>query len=596
MSIWVLDFFKPDIYKMIRRRIFVWLFLTLLFNLPDKLFADQQGFKILSVSDKAVCYGIWELDFEHQELNKFNPESKILAQITDPYGNEKKIESFWYMPWSGTNNKGFWKIRYCPEFTGEYQVKLFYTEKKKSQFLKELKFITSGSKSKGFLKLNYDNKNYLRFSNGEGYFALGLNICWPDSRNKLKDYLRYLDILQKNNCNYTRLWLCTWGFNLETEKPYAYNMTSALYLDRVFEEAAKRGIYIKLCLLNFHDFVYSPDKGPYLSKWGPCRDPKDFFLKKEARKIFKNLLHYTNARWGAYTSLYGWELWNEKFYALENTTSKITEDYIKNILFLPWTREMALELKKIDPYNHIITTSLGMNINWPEIWNIPEIDVVQYHTYINYDETRRMEAEKDIPFFLLERKTYINYFEKPYLMSEFGYAGTNEYNPYNDIDKNGIGLHNSLWASSFSGYSGCAMNWWWDNYIDKNNLYYHYKALADFLAGIDWNRKKIYFADDSDPVLRVMGMKDDNITCFWMQNKRASWFNIIECKNKPQTLKEYSFELAGYEKGSYQLEWYDTHKGNIFETQVLENDTGKLTIKLPEFKYDVALRLFLQKN
>jgi hypothetical protein len=31
---------------------------------------------------------------------------------------------------------------------------------------------------------------------------------------------------------------------------------------------------------------------------------------------------------------------------------------------------------------------------------------------------------------------------------------------------------------------GTAMTWWWDNYIDPQNLYYHYKPLSSFLSNI----------------------------------------------------------------------------------------------------------------
>jgi hypothetical protein len=32
---------------------------------------------------------------------------------------------------------------------------------------------------------------------------------------------------------------------------------------------------------------------------------------------------------------------------------------------------------------------------------------------------------------------------------------------------------------------GGAMPWWWDSYVDPKNLYYHWRALADFWKGED---------------------------------------------------------------------------------------------------------------
>ncbi len=57
--------------------------------------------------------------------------------------------------------------------------------------------------------------------------------------------------------------------------------------------------------------------------------------------------------------------------------------------------------------------------------------------------------------------------------------------PYWALDKNGIGLHESLWSSALSGTSISAMSWWWDVQIEKYSLFYHFKAFSTFLKGVD---------------------------------------------------------------------------------------------------------------
>ncbi|MHC4874492.1 MAG: cellulase family glycosylhydrolase [Planctomycetota bacterium] len=558
-------------------------------------YSAESSLKIISSPEAAAQYSIWQLDFSYPAISKFSPAvSRFDAVVTGPQGKSFKKAAYYNEDKDG---KGFFRLRICPELSGLYQVKLFYVSSGKSGLIKELSFTSRAAEGRGFLRVSQSNKNYLQFSNGEGYFALGFNVCWSDSKNKLGDYLRYLDLLEKNGCNYTRLWLCTWGFSLETERPYVYNMKSALQLDKIFAEAQKRGIYIKLCFMNFHDFVYSPDKGPYLSKYGPCRNGAEFFLKKEAKDIFKSLLRYAVARYGAYRSLYGWELWNEIFYTRDNISKENFSDrYLQDKMYEPWTQEMAKELKKIDPYRHPVTTSLGMNESWTDIWNMPEIDLVQYHTYLHYYKGTRLAGEVEAPYFLRQRKTYINFFKKPYLMSEFGFVGTNEYNPLNDLDKKGLALHNSIWASSFQGYSGCAMHWWWDNYIDKNKLYYHYNALSKFFKDTDWSRKKIYFAFENDRILRILGMKTGNSALFWLQDRRTSWYRVLEEKARVEPVAGFSFALSGFRPGVYILEWFDTRKGKVIETAELKNDTGVIKILIPTYKYDIAARLFVSKD
>ena len=49
-----------------------------------------------------------------------------------------------------------------------------------------------------------------------------------------------------------------------------------------------------------------------------------------------------------------------------------------------WHREMGAYLKKIDPYQHLVTSSFSGSA-YPELWTIPEIDFSQSHHSNNPD-------------------------------------------------------------------------------------------------------------------------------------------------------------------------------------------------------------------
>jgi hypothetical protein len=71
---------------------------------------------------------------------------------------------------------------------------------------------------------------------------------------------------------------------------------------------------------------------------------------------------------------------------------------------------------------------------------------------------------------------------KPVVIGEFGAGTGGEGNTY---DPTGVHLHNAIWASVMCGAAGAANIWWWDSYVDPNNLYHHYGSLSKFLDGIE---------------------------------------------------------------------------------------------------------------
>ncbi len=518
----------------------------------------ENNFQIIAKASTVKKFSIWEWDFIASGLKKINHEQALFdAVVVNPLGEKIIVPAFL----NNENFKSFWRIRFCPRIIGDYQVQLFFRKNGEKTFIAKTSFACLPSKSKGFLQRNQVSPNYLKFSNGEGFFAIGFNVCWSDSANKLNDYLRYLDLLEKNGCSYTRLWLCSWGFNLETEKPYIYNYKAAMMLDTILKKAKEKNIYIKLCLLNFHDFISNSNKGPYLSKSGPCKNGADFFKKEEAKNIFKAFLRYVVARYGAHTSLYGWELWNEILYTNSNLSQQgMSNEKAIKTLFVPWTIEMAKTLRSLDSYKHLITTSIGLNESWAEIWKIPEIDIVQYHSYLNHPQNKSLLAEDDIPNLFIKIKKKLDFYKKPFLISEFGYAGTNDDNLFNDLDKGGIALHSSIWAAAFSGYSGTAMHWWWDNYIDKNQLYYHFAALSGFFKNFNWDDNLIFFTNNKDKYLQIMGIKGNENIYLWLSNKRSNWFTILKQKQPIEPIEGYAFTLKGDNSSTYTIEWFDTKK------------------------------------
>jgi len=344
-----------------------------------------------------------------------------------------------------------------------------------------------------------------------------------------------------------------------------------------------------LCVNNFYDFKNNKDRFGYFKPQGPCEDVRDFFVKRECLEIRRALLRYLVNRYSAYTSLVAWELWNEVDYAVSGEEVDIAAT----------EHAMARFLHSIDPNGHMVTTSLGWGRVDYDLWNGDEIDIVQFHAYIpSYTLLADYSVYYDSALFVKKHASDSGGYAKPVLFSELGHNGTNEYNPNNDLDPDGVMLHNSIWASALSGYSGCAMHWWWDVYIDRNNLYYHYKPLASVM-------KRFTFTDKVKPLgeetlcrgkLRIMGIKDRINCVLWIQDKKATWGNIQVKSYVPTVFRDVRFKVGKFDSGTYVVQWIDTFSGAVKARNTLETQENLLRLEAPPFKRDIACLIVREKE
>jgi hypothetical protein len=326
---------------------------------------------------------------------------------------------------------------------------------------------------KGFIKKN--NSNYLQFDNGDQYIPVGQNMAWQ-SNNKYLDFKNWTDKMAANQANFIRLWQCAWGLGIEWKgAPYEglkkYRQDNAFYTDKLLEECNVKDIYMMLCI-NHHGMVSSnvnpnwPDNPYNAVNGGPCVNTWDYFTNATAKNLHKNRLRYIIARWGYSRNIMSWELFNEVEWTDNFDTYKTQ---IKD-----WHKEMAAYIQTKDPFDHLVTTSFAHDNNDAATWNLPEIDFTQTHYY---NGSPNVEA-----VLVGGVRSYLTQFAKPTLTGEFGIESGNI--SLTTIDPNGIYFHNSLWATMFGGGMGAGASWWWDNFIEPQNLYTHYKGPATLAAKI----------------------------------------------------------------------------------------------------------------
>jgi hypothetical protein len=405
----------------------------------------------------------------------------VKATFTAPSGKVDVMEGFYMQNYSlntGSGNitaagtPGF-VIRYSPSETGNYSYTVTCINTIGNTTTAAFNFTSVASNAKGFVRKNASN--YLNFDNGEQYIMIGQNMGWQQT-NKYLDFKTWTDKMAANNANFIRLWQCAWGLGIEwTGSPYEglkkYSQVNSFYTDKLLDECKAKDIYMILAI-NHHGMVSSTvnpnwNENPYKStNGGPCVNTWDYFTNATAKALHKNRLRYIVARWGYSRNIMSWELFNEVEWTDQFETYKTQ---IKD-----WHQEMAQYLKAKDPLKHLVTTSYAHDDKDAATWNLPEMDFTQTHYYNNAANVETVLVGGI--------KNYLSSFNKPTYTGEFGINPSNS--NLSAIDPNGIHVHNSVWATLFGGGMGAGASWWWESYIEPQNLYTHYKAPALVTAQI----------------------------------------------------------------------------------------------------------------
>lgn len=448
----------------------------------------------------------------------------------------------------------------------------------------------------GFVRRSPRDTRYLEYDDGTSFFAVGENLCWHDGRGT-HAYDAWIARLAAEGVNYVRLWMPSWAFGLEwiareedgsvadsSLGNYATRLDRAWQLDYVIELARTHGIQVMLSIQNHGAFSLTNNSewvdNPYnAAKGGPLARPREFFTDPEARRLFRQRLRYIVARWGYAANIMTWELWNEVDLVEQPEGTALVD----------WHREMARELRGLDPYDRLISTSLGFGDGLAlgalvkALWELDEVDYTQGHFY-------SFGIPADFTEVLPRQVRKLSRYGKPVLIAE---AGVDFRGPAETIaaDPNGDGFHDILWTGVMAGTFGTGMSWWWDNVVDPLDQYFHFGPVAAFVRGVDFPGQgfTVTAADTTAPdgrALRVFALRGRSVNLAWVKNMRHQW-------SAPDTAPVVgaTVVLDGVGEGPWQATWFDTRGRATTASPGLVSTAAQLRLEVPDFERDIAVRV-----
>lgn len=521
--------------------------------------------------------------------NPFDPEEiRVDATFQDASGHRSAMPAFWMTRPDGSDGDFF--VRFAPPTAGRWQLHVESVCQGRHEVSETLAFNVKAGNRRGVVQRAAANPRYFQYSNGVAYFPIGPNIAWGIDQ-ALASYEPMFAKLGEAGGNFARVWMSDPNFRTESAAVGLgrYDQTACANYDAIFESAERHGIACMVTFNNYRDLRIHDEWGdclwpslPYTSSnGGPCTQPSEFISLPVAQKLYRQRLRYIVGRYGAFTSIAFWELFNEQDHTQVNVPAS-------------WVDAMASYLRSVDPYGRIATTSFAGDAD-PAVWRLDSIGLAQRHSYGGPDAV-------DCVGTIVAMASRHRDLGKPFLVSELGISWQKPDIAYDDAGT-GTNIHNSLWAAMMSGCAGGASNWWWDNYIDPKNLWPVYRGAAAFSQQIDWPRRDfrpVHIAllegvswnsvDAGAADLDLLAMHDtaSGETIAWLHDRSSNWRNDLEGK-LPRTLPPIPINLPAA-LGDYEIQWWDTRAGKMLKSVGATAADGKLSLLSPPILRDVALR------
>lgn len=454
----------------------------------------------------------------------------------------------------------------------------------------------SAAAGEAFVRVSPRDARYLELSNGQPYIPIGLNMVGPDAKSSdeaggLRCMETWFQKLSTNGANYVRIWISNGFFDVEHERSGVYDEAQARRIEAVLALAKHYGIRVKLCLEHFRSL--DPNSA---QKWGqkllhrtdhggPATDMNDFFNNERSRAQFKAKLAWLTQRFGNRPEVFGWELWNEI-----NAVSAKQESY------LPWTQIMLGELRHLTPKN-LAVQSLGSYDRTAsrDLYRRHSLmtgnALAQVHRYLDCGAQWEVcHGPVDVLAADAVRELLAFQPGKPVMLAESGAVENNHSGPFKLYakDKDGLILHDVLFAPFFAGACGPGHCWHWNQYVDRNNLWWQIGRFANAVKELDPPAENFLPSMPAHPRLRVYQLQGRHTLLLWCRDTQNTWQSELAEGKQPETLTGQTLDLSAALQGAQakHVKIYDPWQDR-WSDGVLKNGT----LALPAFSRSLVVRI-----
>lgn len=441
-----------------------------------------------------------------------------------------------------------------------------------------------------FVRVSPRDHRYLEQTDGTPYVPIGLNMIAPpdasDEAAALRGMEAWLDSLAANGGNYIRVWLSSPFWDVEHERSGVYDPEKAKRIDRLLEMCRKRGIRVKMTLEHFRSIGGGPQRWadkPLLNRenGGPAASIADFFDGEASREQFRRKIRWYAERYGDQPIIYGWELWNEV-------------NAVRGGDYMAWTQAMLPELQRAFPKN-MVMQSLGsfdtdrVRERYRQHSRMEGNVVAQVHRYLDLGAALEVcHGPVDVLAADAVRELLSYDPGRPVILAESGAVEPKHSGPFKlySKDRDGILLHDILFAPFFAGAAGTGQIWHWDSYVAANNLWWQFGRFAEAVRGLDPPAEGFEPAMIEHPRLRVYVLKGRRTVLAWCRDTRNTWESELQRGERPEVLRGLEVDLGMVGRKAGKARTYDPWTGRWSAAKL---KAGK--VKLPAFSRSLVIRV-----
>ena len=398
------------------------------------------------------------------------------------------------------------------------------------------------------VKVSEKYSHYFESADGSTWIPVQINYLPPNFGNSegrnapeftvIEDYFKKFS---ENGGNAMRIWISTPFLEIEDKTEGQYDPVKFERIDRLLELAKQYNIRIKFTLHHVRKIL------PNIKNWDNSQslatafnNIEEYINTPQGRDSYLRRAKALAERYKDNQQIFGWELWNE----INAVSWDDWEDF---------TKYMLEQVKPLFP-NHLITQTLGSLDSYRaedayrKLFTYTDNAFVSLHRYQDPGDKWQQYSFVKGTIDTLESSAvnfaqkYVN--DRPIVLNETGAVEASHTAPskYYAIDRQGVLIHDMIFAPFFCGAAGSGSMWHWDSYVYKNNLWYHFKRFNNAIAGIDPVKEQMKpFTAEIDGV-RCFGLKGNTKTIVWCRDTANNWETELNQGITPLSKTHWSFQ------------------------------------------------------